>query len=308
MLLPPDRREAHERHVRDFAATGVTLRRMGELGELRGSARNGEEFPVEASISQVEVAGRKVLTVILRDITERKCAEEALRRTAEELDRSNQDLTQFAQVASHDLQEPLRMVSGFLKMLDDRYKPQLDDKGREYIGFAVEGARGCRSSSRTCWNTVGSSAGAQRFQPTEARKSLGGALANLQRSIRDAGAAVTYDDLPTVQADPTQLMQLFQNLIGNAIKFRSPERSCQVHVGAVQKDGRWVFTVRDNGIGIAPEQFDRIFVIFQRLHARDKYPGTGIGLAICKKIVERHGGKIWVESKVGEGSTFYFAL
>jgi chemotaxis family two-component system sensor kinase Cph1 len=148
----------------------------------------------------------------------------------------------------------------------------------------------------------------QKPQLTDARKSLGGALANLQSRIKGAGATVTFDELSTVLADPTQLMQLFQNLIGNAIKFRHPDRSCQIHVGAEKKGNQWVFSVRDNGIGIPPEQFARIFVIFQRLHTRDKYPGTGIGLAICKKIVERHGGKIWVESKIGEGSTFYFAL
>jgi hypothetical protein len=193
-------------------------------------------------------------------------------------------------------------------MLEDRYKGQLDGKAREYIGFAVEGATRMSYLIRDLLEYSRVERRGQDLRPTEARKSLGGALANLQSSIKGAGATVTYDDLPTIQADPTQLMQIFQNLIGNAIKFRGTDRPCHVHVGAEQKDGRWVFWVRDNGIGIAPEQYNRIFVIFQRLHTRDKYPGTGIGLAICKKIVERHGGKIWVESKLGEGTTFYFAL
>ena len=308
LLLPPDRRAAHEQHVRAFAATGVTSRKMGELGELAGLRASGEQFPIEASISQIEVAGRKVLTVILRDITGRKEAQEALEDAARDLEHSNEDLRQFAQIASHDLQEPLRMVSGFLKMLEDRYKGQLDGKAREYIGFAVEGATRMSYLIRDLLEYSRVERRGQDLRPTEARKSLGGALANLQSSIKGAGATVTYDDLPTIQADPTQLMQIFQNLIGNAIKFRGTDRPCHVHVGAEQKDGRWVFWVRDNGIGIAPEQYNRIFVIFQRLHTRDKYPGTGIGLAICKKIVERHGGKIWVESKLGEGTTFYFAL
>jgi light-regulated signal transduction histidine kinase (bacteriophytochrome) len=150
--------------------------------------------------------------------------------------------------------------------------------------------------------------GADTSHPIDANAALASALANLQGSIRESGATVTHDDLPTVKADSTQLMQLLQNLVGNAVKFRSPERPCQVHVGAEMREGRWVFYIRDNGIGIDPRQHERVFVIFQRLHTREQYAGTGIGLAICKKIVERHGGRIWVESKPGEGSTFFFAL
>ena len=253
------------------------------------------------------------------DIEDIKNAETALReayetlehRVAErtaELARSNEDLQQFAYVASHDLQEPLRMVTGFLKLLHDRYEPQLDGKAKEYIAFSIEGATRMSQliTDLLAYSRVGSHGNAQR--PTEAGHALAGAMANLRGTIHEAGATVTQDELPTVQADPMQLMQLLQNLVGNAIKFRSPDRPCQVHVSARRKGGQWVFSVRDNGIGIPAEHFDRIFVIFQRLHTRDKYPGTGIGLAICKKIVDRHGGKIWVESKLGEGSTFYFAL
>jgi PAS domain S-box-containing protein len=252
--------------------------------------------------------GRVLWDGVQIDVTERKLAEEAMRRTAEDLKRSNEDLEQFAYVASHDLQEPLRAVSGFLKLLEDRYRPQLDDRAREYIDFSVEGA--LRMSSLIhdllAYSRVGRKG--RPAQPTDANGALAAALTSLRGSIENASAAITRDELPTVHADPTQLAQVFQNLIGNAIKFRHPDRSCQIHVCARKEADHWVFSVRDNGIGIDPKQRDRIFVIFQRLHTRDKYPGTGIGLSICKKIVERHGGRIWVESKAGEGSTFCFTL
>jgi PAS domain S-box-containing protein len=242
------------------------------------------------------------------DTSRMKRAEEALRHVAEELERSNEDLQQFANVASHDLQEPLRMVSGFLKLLEDRYAPQLDDKANEYIGYSVEGATRMSQliTDLLAYSRVGSKG--KELRPTDADKALAGAMANLRGSIQEAGATVTHEELPTVKADSTQVMQLFQNLIGNAIKFRSPDRPCQVHISAKQSEGQWVFAVRDNGIGIPPEQSERVFVIFQRLHGREKYPGTGIGLAICKKIVERHGGRIWVGSSPGEGSTFCFTI
>jgi light-regulated signal transduction histidine kinase (bacteriophytochrome) len=287
--------------------------RKGEVVENFETVRltkDGRRIDVMVSSSPLRDPMGRVIgaSKIIHDISDRKQAEAMLKETADELERSNQDLMQFAQIASHDLQEPLRMVSGFLKILDERYKPQLDDKAREYIGYAVEGATRMSHLIHDLLEYSRVERRGQKPQPTEVRKALGGALANLQSRIKDAGATVTFDELPTVLADPTQLMQLFQNLIGNAIKFRSPDRPCQIHVGAKKVEDKWVFWVRDNGIGIPPEQFGRIFVIFQRLHTRDKYPGTGIGLAICKKIVERHGGKIWVESKVGEGTTFYFAL
>lgn len=245
---------------------------------------------------------------ITQDITARKEAEEMLRSRTDELARSNEDLQQFAYVASHDLQEPLRAVSGFLRLLEERYKPQLDDKAREYIGFAVEGAARMSQlvSDLLAFSRVASKAKEPR--PTDAGAALAGALDNLRGAIHESGAAVAHDDLPAVMGDSTQLTQLFQNLIGNAIKFRSPDRPCRVHVSAVSKGGMIEFAVRDNGIGIPSDSYDRIFVIFQRLHTREKYPGTGIGLAICKKIVERHGGQIRVESRPGEGSTFFFTL
>ena len=241
------------------------------------------------------------------DVSDRKHAEDALRRTAEELARSNKDLEQFAYVASHDLQEPLRAVSGFATLLQQRYQGKLDDKADAWIANAVDGAARMQSliGDLLGYSRVGTKGGA--LQPTQTQSSLDTALRNLAASIQDAEAVITADPMPVVWADAIQLTQLFQNLIGNAIKFRSDRRP-EVHVGARREQDAWLFWVRDNGIGLAPEYAERIFLIFQRLHTRKRYDGTGIGLAVCKKIVERHGGTIWIESQPGEGVTFYFTI
>jgi PAS domain S-box-containing protein len=245
---------------------------------------------------------------ISQDITDRKAAEKELRQATGELERSNEELQQFVYAASHDLREPLRTISGFLKLLIDRYEPQLDNKARQYITHAVEGATRMSQFIQDLLEYSRLDRTGAALEPTEAGRALTEALANLGSLIQEAGASVIYEELPAVIGDPTQLLQLFQNLIGNAVKFRSPARTCRIHVGVQKRSGRWEFSVRDNGIGIDPGQYERIFVIFQRLHTRDEYPGTGVGLAICKRIVERHGGRIWVESEPDMGSTFYFTL
>jgi light-regulated signal transduction histidine kinase (bacteriophytochrome) len=224
------------------------------------------------------------------------------------LRRSNEDLESFAYIASHDLQEPLRSINGFLSLLQQRYAGQLDAKAKEYIAYAVGGATRMSHliNDLLQYSRVGRKE--RQFQPTDSAQVLAGALANLQGAIEEAGAAVTYDDLPVVMGDQVLLIQVFQNLIGNAVKFRSPERPCDIHIGCEKNGTDWEFSVKDNGIGIESEYYERIFLIFRRLHTQQKYAGTGIGLAICKKIVERHGGRIWVESKPGEGSTFRFLL
>jgi light-regulated signal transduction histidine kinase (bacteriophytochrome) len=227
---------------------------------------------------------------------------------AKELSRSNEDLERFAYVASHDLQEPLRAITGFLGLLEIEFGGKIDGSAREYINFAVEGAERMSQLIHDLLNYSRIGSRGAEPSPVDLNDVLTTAVANLHSSIKDVDAKVTHDQLPTVLADYSQAVQVFQNLIGNAIKFRDKSRPCSIHIGSRWSQGWWTLWVKDNGIGISNEHFDKIFIVFQRLHTREKYPGTGIGLAICKRIVERHGGRIWIESTVGEGSTFFFTL
>ncbi|HTP27331.1 MAG TPA: ATP-binding protein [Anaeromyxobacteraceae bacterium] len=247
---------------------------------------------------------QKAMLNILEDLDAEKGKVEAANR---ELTRSNAELEQFAYVASHDLQEPLRMVSSYSQLLQQRYEDQLDDRARKYIHYAVDGANRMQRliQDLLSYSRVGSRG--ETMVATDSHSALGEAIRNLSAVIEKSQALVTNDDLPRVLAHRSQLVQLFQNLIGNAIKFHGPQAP-RVHVAARRERGRWAFAVRDNGIGIEPQHFQRIFLIFQRLHSREQYAGTGIGLALCKRIVERHGGQIWVESQPGEGSAFFFTL
>ena len=237
----------------------------------------------------------------------RKRAEEALKVTTQELARSNRDLEQFAYVASHDLQEPLRMVTSYVQLLAKRYKGKLDADADDFIHFAEDGAVRMWKliNDLLTYSRVGTHG--KELEPTNCETALLQTLDNLKVAVEENQALVTHDALPTLTADNLQLIQLFQNLIGNAIKFRGDEPP-RIHVSASRNGNGWIFSVRDNGIGIAPEYAKRIFIIFQRLHSREKYAGTGIGLSICQRIVERHGGHIWVESELGKGATFYFTL
>jgi light-regulated signal transduction histidine kinase (bacteriophytochrome) len=242
-----------------------------------------------------------------QQLEERRRAEEALARQAEDLARSNAELEQFAYIASHDLQEPLRMVVSYTQLLAQRYRGKLDSDADEFIAYAVDGALRMQSLiiDMLAYTRVGR--GDKEPEPTDCELVLDRALGDLRAAIDESGAHVTHDPLPTVSADESQLGQVFQNLIGNAIRFRG-EDPPRVHISAEPEGGRWRFSVRDNGIGIDPAYHERIFVIFQRLHKRGEYPGTGIGLPLCKRIVERHGGRIWVESEPQKGSTFYFTI
>jgi PAS domain S-box-containing protein len=277
--------------------------------ELTLLHKNGSPFTaLLESIRTADEQGHFTLCrTAITDITERKSAENQLRQIREELERSNKELEQFAYMASHDLRESLRAVNGFMDLLSRRYKGKLDEKALEYIQFAMTGAKqmddlltGLLEYSRI--QTQGKSQ-----TPVPAQAVFNTAIADLETSIAQTGAAIACDALPTVFADGRQLTLVFGNLIGNAIKFRSKQPP-RIHVSAVRQDNAWQFAVADNGIGIGPQYAERIFQIFQRLHTRKKYPGIGIGLAICKRIIERYGGKIWVESKPDEGSTFYFTI
>ena len=244
---------------------------------------------------------------ITRDLTERKQAEIDLRKAFDELSRSNLDLEQFAYVASHDLQEPLRAVAGCVQVLKKRYQGLLDARANELISHTVDGVNRMQAliADLLSYSRVGT--GGKAFEPSDFNVILAKALANLETAIAEAGVEVSHEQLPVLNADAAQMTQLFQNLVSNAIKFRR-ELPPKIHVAVRRDEHDWVFSVKDNGIGMEPEYFDRIFVIFQRLHTRAEYPGTGIGLAICKKIVERHGGRIFVESELGQGSIFSFTL
>ena len=254
-----------------------------------------------SGVPQYEIA-------LFNDITERKKAEAALREAHEELKRSNSELEQFAYVASHDLQEPLRMVSSYTQLLMRRYGDKLDGDAKEFTAFIVDGATRMKQliEDLLAYSRVGTRD--RNFKPVDAESSLKRALTNLRAAIQGSGATLTQDKLPTIHCDEAQLAQLFQNLIGNALKFRKPDAAPAVHVGAADRGAEWEFTVRDNGIGIEPQYFERIFMVFQRLHDKGEYPGTGIGLAIVKKVVERHGGRIWVQSQPGAGTTFHFTM
>ena len=241
------------------------------------------------------------------DITDHRLAQDVLEHQARELARSNADLQQFAFVASHDLQEPLRMVASFTDLLARRYRGRLDAKADEYIAFAVDGAKRMQRliHDLLAYSRIGTDR--QRHEPCDTGALFDRAVRDLDLAIRECGAEVTRGPLPTVPGDPTQLAQVFQNLIGNAVKFRSADPP-RVRVEAEMKDDAWLFSVRDNGVGIERRFAERVFEIFQRLHRHDQYTGTGIGLAICKRIVEQHGGRIWVESTPGEGSVFRFTI
>jgi PAS domain S-box-containing protein len=269
--------------------------------------RDGSVFYADVSAASISLGRKSYLISVFRDITERKQAEEVLLIKEREIKRSNADLEQFAYVASHDLQEPLRMVSSYTQLLARRYEGKLDKEADEFIRFAVDGASRMQLliNDLLQYSRVGRRG--KEPQPSDSGAVLERALQNLKLTIEDNEGSVTYDLLPVVMADDRQLEQLFQNLVGNAIKYHGTEPP-RVHISAECSDGWWTFAVKDNGIGIEPQYHERIFQVFQRLHTRKEYSGTGIGLAVCARIVERHGGRIWVESEPGKGSTFMFTL
>jgi PAS domain S-box-containing protein len=290
------------------SATDALAQQIGMGIELIGRQKDGSEFPIEIMLSPLESAEGILVTAAIRDISVRKESEFHLVKAVGELKRSNDELQQFAYVASHDLQEPLRMVASYTQLLSKRYKGRLDSDADEFIAFAVDG---CNRMQRLIQDLLAySRAGTNGnlLGEISSEAALKDALTNLRAAIQQSGAVVTHDSLPAVTTDGVQLAQVFQNLVGNAIKYRSAEVP-HVHISVAQNTGKeWIFSVKDNGLGIDRRYFERIFILFQRLHGRDEFEGTGIGLAVCKKLVERLGGRIWVDSQLGKGSTFYFVL
>ena len=306
MLLPDRFRGGHQEKRESYFQNAHT-RPMGSGLELFAQHKLGHEIPVEISLSPLETESGQLVTAVVRDISERQQARLALEQHARDLERSNAELEQFAYVASHDLQEPLRMVASYAQLLGRRYRNKLDNDADEFIDYIVDGATRMQAliNDLLAFSRIGTRGG--EFVLTDTNAVLRRVLNNLQFAIDDSHAVITYDDLPDVIGDELQLVQLFQNLISNALKFHG-EAAPVIHVSAHHEDNQIVFAVADQGIGIEPQYVERIFLLFQRLHGKKEYPGTGIGLAICKKIIEKHGGRIWIESEPGQGTTFYFTF
>jgi PAS domain S-box-containing protein len=278
----------------------------------------GTRTPIIKSVIPITINDRKYLLESFLDIThlkevERELialreAEEEIKKKTEELARSNLELRQFAYIASHDLQEPLRAISGFTELLAKRYQGQLDEKADKYISFITEGSLRMQHMIQDLLLYSRVETQAHEFVKTDSNESLEQAVTNLRVSIQESNPVITNDPLPEIIADGEQITLLFQNLIGNAIKYHKPNVTPIIHISVQKDEKNWQFSVADNGIGIDEKYSDRLFKIFQRLHTRDEYPGTGIGLAVCKRIVERHDGTIWLKSTPGEGTTFYFTI
>lgn len=306
MLIPERLRSGHAGHRSGYFAS-PKVREMGAGLELSGLRSNGEEFAIEISLSPMGSGPGMLATAAVRDISDRKAVEHKLAHSAQELARSNRDLEQFAYVASHDLQAPLRSVIGFSQLLRKKYGGQFDADGREFLGFVESSAKHMQDliNGLLAFSRVGSQ-GAD-FSPVDAEAVIRELETQLSAVISDRGARLTHDPLPQIRASRLEFHQLLQNLIVNGLKFQ-PGEAPRVHVSATREDKAWRFSVHDWGIGIHADHQARIFQIFQRLHAPEAYEGTGIGLAVCQKIVQRHGGRIWVDSGVGEGSTFHFTI
>ena len=305
MVIPEDRKRAMENMKRILRRKEEDIIGDNEYTALR---KDGSTFPVIIYSSPIVYKYKSVgMRSIIIDITDQKKAEKELNNALEDLHRSNTELEQFAYIASHDLQEPLRTVASFTQLLQSRYQDKLDDEANEFINFAVDGATRMQGliNNLLTFSRIGTKG--ISFNPTDMNIVLENVLANIRQSTIEADAEITNDPLPVIIANDPQMTQILQNLISNAIKFRG-KSSIHIHVSGENQPDKWVFSVRDNGIGIEPKHFEHIFIIFQRLHKRDEYEGTGIGLAVCKRIIHRHGGKIWVESELGKGSTFYFSI
>ncbi len=304
-LMPARFRSAHVAHRAGFA-DAPAQRPMGTALQLYGQKKDGREFPVDISLSPWPSGGRNVL-VIIRDITRLKRLYDELEARSEALARSNRELESFACAASHDLKSPLRKIAMFAEKMQNSKDDPLSESQGEYLGRIARAATDMRAliDGLLEYARLG---GGDTIGPVSSQAACEQALCNLQANISDAGANVHLDGLPEVQADFGQLVRLFQNLVGNGIKYQKAGQVPEVHVGATADGGEVVFSIKDNGIGIEEKYHERIFGLLERLHPKSSFPGTGIGLCACMKIVERHGGRIWLRSELGQGSTFFFSL
>jgi PAS domain S-box-containing protein len=295
-----------EERDRMLAALGESPRL--EDYEARFCRRSGEVFTALVAMEQVDLSGERCLILVARDISQRKAEEMLLRRTAEELERSNMELERFAYVAAHDLLEPCRTICSFAQMLERKYTSALDDEGREYLDFLVGGAQRMRELIQGVLGYSRAGMAAAQMIEVDLAELARVVLADLGSAVEAADAEIDVVPLPVVRGDPAQLRQLLVNLVGNGLKFHAEGRPPRIRIGCAARDGEWCLSVEDNGIGIAAEYQDDIFTIFRRLHGPDRYSGAGIGLAVARRIVDAHGGRIWVESKPGWGSRFFFTL
>jgi PAS domain S-box-containing protein len=306
VIIPLHEREAHRMGFQRFLLTGEGPM-LNKRVELTALHREGHGFPVEATIWPSRIGEDWTFNAFIRDITGRRRAEKELSRRADEIARSSIDLDQFARVASHDLQEPLRSISSYVQLLRQRYGGKLDRDAEDFIRFASEGAARMQRIIQDLLTYTQVDRQSHAAEPTELSKAVEEAVAELQADVAASGASVTIAELPTLKVDRSQFVTVFRHLLENAIKFRAA-RAPQVRISSELRGDDWLIHVKDNGIGFDPAYAARLFAIFQRLHGRNEYPGTGIGLAICKKIVSRHRGRIWADSMPGEGSTFSIAL
>ncbi|MDV6332790.1 sensor histidine kinase [Asticcacaulis sp. 201] len=302
LLMPNPTYAEHDHYILQYVGTAAGGR------EVMARRRDGSEFSADLSVSAFEISGRRHYTGIIRDITKAKQAEEARQKLLKRLTDSNTELERFAYVASHDMQEPLRMVINFSQVIRNDYDDKLDDDGREYLKIIGDAAARMRDMVQDLLEYARLDKEVARFAPVDLRAELAHVLKNLRALTRESQAIITYDDLPVVEGSGVQLMRLMQNLISNAIKYQRPRRLPVVHVGCQDRGDHWEISVRDNGMGVDQPFINQIFEPFRRLHSWDNIPGTGLGLSVCRKIAETHGGHIWAVSEPDVGSTFFFTL
>ncbi|MCA9406315.1 MAG: PAS domain S-box protein, partial [Candidatus Omnitrophica bacterium] len=306
-LIPKRFQSKHLEYRKEYSGA-PTPRKMGAGRDLFGLTKDGSELPVEIGLIPIRVQGEMFVLANIIDISERKKQEMIILSQTENLKRSNQELEQFAYVASHDLQEPIRKIIGFTQLFSRNFEGRMDEESEEYMNFIIDGARRMQVLIQDLLQYSRAGKKELEFEETDLNVVVEDAIKNLNTVIQDAQAEIHFDKLPVVQAHRVFILQLFQNLINNAIKYRSEDKPC-INIAAKPKGSYWEFSVEDNGIGIQPEYAEKIFKIFQRLHGRDEYSGTGIGLTICRRIVDRHGGRIWLDIENDhKGSIFKFIL